>query len=79
MNERTTMPRVSRLKDQGSEGDLAGTTAAEQIGKVWRLTLRAWALTGQPNLDAPMRRDMVRVIRRGHGSSQNAAAYCTLV
>jgi hypothetical protein len=63
MNQRRTTVRVTRLKDQGRETDLDGTTAAERIGMIWQLTLDAWAFTGQAGADLPMRRDLVRVSR----------------
>jgi hypothetical protein len=64
MSERNVTVRVTRLRDQGTESDLDGTTPAERIGMIWQLTLDAWAFMGDADLHAPMRRDIARVIRR---------------
>jgi hypothetical protein len=39
-----------------------GLTPSQRLELVWTLTLQAYALAGEPVL-APMRRDVVRVIR----------------
>jgi len=62
MDRRQLPVRVTRLRDQGRERDLEGTTPAERIGMMWLLALDAWAFMG--DADAPLRRDVLRVIRR---------------
>jgi hypothetical protein len=44
----------TRLRDQGRERDLAGTTPVEGIGMMWQLALDAW-----PSLATPMPRSAV--------------------
>jgi hypothetical protein len=56
--------RVTKLSDQGRERDLRDTTPAERIGMIWQLTLDAWAFVEGFDAEAPMQRDVVRVIRR---------------
>ncbi len=56
-----TIPRAL----EGDESAQRRMTPAERIAMVWQLTLQAWAfkegLTDEPRL----RRDIVRVVRRG--------------
>lgn len=59
----TRVVRVSRLEDQGTEDDVSHLTPGERIMMVWELTKTAWDFMGEP-FDEPMRRDVVRVIRR---------------
>jgi hypothetical protein len=55
--------RVTRLKDQGAERDLADTTPAERIGMMWQLALDAWEMMGEPVVEPRLPRHVVRVIR----------------
>ena len=57
--------RVAKLSDLGREPDLRDTTAAERLGMMWQLTLDAWAFVEGFDAEAPMRRDVVRAVRRG--------------
>jgi hypothetical protein len=41
----------------------ATTTAAQRMGKVWQLTLDAWAMSGRPLPDYPRRASPGRVVR----------------
>ena len=70
MTERNTNPRVSRLKDQGHEFDLDGTTPAERIDMMWQLALDAWAFAGDANAEPRLSRHIDIWIRR---SDANAA------
>lgn len=40
-------------------------TPAQRIEMMWPLTLEAWRFMGKPVDNEPMRRDIVRIIRRG--------------
>ena len=43
----------------------AHLTPEECMGLVWELTRTAWAAMGHTNIDPTLRRDVVRVVRRG--------------
>lgn len=64
MNGRSRTVRVAKLSDQGRERDLHDTTAAQRIGMIWQLTLDAWAFVEGFDAEAPMQRDVIRVVRR---------------
>jgi hypothetical protein len=54
--------RISRLHEQGDDGDLRDTTAAERIAMMWQLALDAWAFQGEP-VEPQFQRHVVRIIR----------------
>ncbi|MGD0896326.1 MAG: hypothetical protein ABR915_00735 [Thermoguttaceae bacterium] len=56
--------RRAKLCEQGTERDLENTTPEQRIAMMWQLALDAWEMKGEPVVDARMRRDLVRVIRR---------------
>lgn len=62
VSERTL--RISRLKDQGQEDDLAGTTAEERLKMMWPLALTAWAFMGEDASEPGLPRRIARLIRR---------------
>jgi len=63
MDRRDLPVRVTRLRDQGTERDLEGTTPAERIGMMWQLALDAWAFMGEADAQSRLPRHVVRVIR----------------
>ncbi len=63
MERRNVTVRVTRLRDQGKESDLEGTTPAERIGMMWQLALDAWAFMGGADAESRLPRHVVRVIR----------------
>ena len=58
--------RIARLKDQGTERDLEGTTAEERIGMMEQLMLDAWAFMGDGIVEPRLQRHVVRIIRGRH-------------
>ena len=54
--------RVTRLKDQGEENDLEGTSVEERIGMMWQLAIDAWAFKGEP-IEPRLPRHVVRIYR----------------
>jgi len=56
--------RITRLRDQGKEDDLKGTTAEERIGMMWQLAQDAWAFMGEPIAEPKLSRHIVRVVKR---------------
>jgi len=66
MTDRSKWPvrRVS-LVEEGQEPYLRSLSPKERVAMVWPITLQAWAFK-EGLRDAPrLRRDVVRVIRRG--------------
>ena len=57
--------RVTKLSDQGREGDLRDTTPAERLGMMWQLALDAWTFVEQFDAQSRLPRHVVRVVRRG--------------
>ena len=55
--------RKVALEEDGGEELLAGTTASERLGMMWRLALDAWASAGEPIPDYPRSEAPGRVIR----------------
>jgi hypothetical protein len=64
MAERIPALKLKRLKDQGSENDLAGTTPAERISIVWPLTLEVWSFKEQTDAESRLARHIVHLRRR---------------
>ncbi len=67
MMERSDYPvRKTTLSLQGDE-DKGGseTTPAERIAMVWQLTCQAWMFKEGRFAEPRLRRDVVRVVRRG--------------
>ncbi len=64
MAERIPALKFKRLKDQGSENDLAGTTPAERISIVWPLTLEVWSFKEQTDAESRLPRHIVHLRRR---------------
>jgi hypothetical protein len=56
--------RITRLKDQGKEDDLAGTTAEERLQMMWPLAVTAWAFMGEDASEQGLPRRFARLIRR---------------
>jgi hypothetical protein len=56
--------RVIRLSEPESPESMRELTAEQRLEMVWPLTLEAWRFMGKPVDDVPLRRDIVRVIRR---------------
>ena len=62
--QRRRMPvQVYRLGEEPGDDLSAFTSPDERLAMVWQLTMRAWALMGQP-IPAYERREMPGVIRR---------------
>jgi hypothetical protein len=59
--------RIVRLHESVVEADqnVAATTAAERLEMMWPLALDAWAFKGEPVVEQPLPRHIVRVHRRG--------------
>jgi hypothetical protein len=56
--------RVTRLSDQGKDDDLRTRTSEECFDLVWQVTLDAWAMKGEPVVESPFPRHVVRIVRR---------------
>jgi hypothetical protein len=73
MDQEETLPvdrskyptRLTSLHDPEDETHVLALSAAERIHMVERLTRAAWAFMGEPIDGARLRRDVVRVVRRG--------------
>jgi hypothetical protein len=64
MIEQQPVVRVSKLSEQGTEGDLRETTPAQRIEMMWQLALDAWAFMGEPVVEPRLPRHVVRLVRR---------------
>ena len=53
------------LKDEGRDSDVAHLTPGERVAMVWQLTAQAWLFKDGKWDEPRLRRDVVRVIRRG--------------
>ena len=57
--------RITKLKDQGKEDDLDGTTIEERWDMMWPLAVTAWAFMGEEDASAEgLPRRIARLIRR---------------
>lgn len=68
MTDRSHYPtRKKRLTDPDDDAYIRGLTPGERMEMVWPLTLQAWAFKEglDPAHEPRLRRDIVRVIRRG--------------
>ena len=57
--------RKLRLGDPDDNRVISDLTSSERVGIVWQLTLQAWAFKEDLGDEPRLRRDVVRVIRRG--------------
>lgn len=55
--------RVSKLGEE-SDDDVKFLSPSERLLMVWDLTRTAWTFKGEP-VESRLRRDVVRVVRRG--------------
>lgn len=59
------MKQIRKLKlGEPEANDWVGTSAAERLAAVWDLTRTAYAFKGEGPIDARLRRDVVRIVRR---------------
>jgi len=57
--------RITKLKDQGREDDLDGTTLEERWDMMWPLAVTAWEFMGEEDASAEgLPRRIARLIRR---------------
>ncbi|MGH7753877.1 MAG: hypothetical protein ACREN5_13780 [Gemmatimonadales bacterium] len=64
--DRSTLPtRKRRLQDPEDRSELARLTPGARLALVWPLTLQAWAFFQRLEDEPRLRRDVVRVTRRG--------------
>jgi hypothetical protein len=57
--------RKIRLEDEGKDPELRELTPSQRVAMVWQMTVQAWAFK-EGRWDEPrLRRDVVRVERRG--------------
>ena len=63
MENNRKIVRITRLEDQGEEGDLKETTAAERLGMMWQLTVDAWLFKGEDIAQSRLQRHITRILR----------------
>ena len=66
MTDRSKWPvRRMSLAEEGQEQYLRSLSPKERVAMVWPITLQAWAFKEALRDEPRLRRDVVRVIRRG--------------
>jgi hypothetical protein len=56
--------RITKLCEQGKEGDLKDASPAECLDMMWQLALDAWAMQGDCDAESRLPRHVGRVVRR---------------
>jgi len=64
MTESQRKLRITKLREQGREPDLLGTTPEQRLDMMWQLALDTWAFMGDDCAESRLPRHVVRIVRR---------------